>query len=322
MPAIQNITATHHSKFGFTLLELSIALVVMGLIVGGILVGRDLLDAAYARSQIAQIDKFQTATRLFETKYGYLPGDIPSPYATNYGFQARGSYGGEGDGDGALEGDCSNSAGSWSYYDQGCGEEAVFWADLTAASLIDSNIFGYDKKGANYPYISGSNGMGNVTASTTPSIKDWLPAAKIGANNFIYVYGTSSGLNYFAVSTVDTIGWTVQSNLNPGLTVQQAYMIDSKIDDGLPQSGNVTACYVNYNVVNFYAVPPAGKLNIGANGGNIGNSYGGNDCSATTTATVYANTNCYDNNNVAGTQKYSLSKNANIQNCALSFQFQ
>jgi hypothetical protein len=32
---------------------------------------------------------------------------------------------------------------------------------------------------------------------------------------------------------------------NPGLWVNQAYSIDQKVDDGLPQAGNVTAVYLN-----------------------------------------------------------------------------
>jgi prepilin-type N-terminal cleavage/methylation domain-containing protein len=45
---------------GFTLIELSIVLVIIGLIVGVILVGPDLIEAATIRSQISQIDKYNT----------------------------------------------------------------------------------------------------------------------------------------------------------------------------------------------------------------------------------------------------------------------
>jgi hypothetical protein len=72
--------------------------------------------------------------------------------------------------------------------------------------------------------------------------------------------------------------------------------------------------YLNYNA------PYWSNVAWAAGGGNFGAysaSYG-----PTTAATPYASTNCYDNNNVAGTQTYSLSQNANAQNCALSFKFQ
>jgi hypothetical protein len=80
--------------------------------------------------------------------------------------------------------------------------------------------------------------------------------------------------------------------------VQQAYSIDKKIDDGMPQTGTVTAQYLN--AVWAWA--------------------GASDTSATTATT----TSCYDNGNVAGApQQYSLAQNGGVgANCALSFQMQ
>lgn len=45
------------NQSGFTLIELSIVLVIIGLIVGGVLVGRDLIKAAEVRAQVSQIEK-------------------------------------------------------------------------------------------------------------------------------------------------------------------------------------------------------------------------------------------------------------------------
>src|SRR5476649_123700 len=82
------------SRAGFTLIELSIVLVIIGLIVGGVLTSRDLIAAAQIRAQISQIEKYQTAVNTFRGKYGYLPGDIPNNAATACGFAARGQYAG------------------------------------------------------------------------------------------------------------------------------------------------------------------------------------------------------------------------------------
>src|ERR1700735_2969244 len=97
---------------GFTLIELSIVLVIIGLIVGGVLVGQDLIRAADVRAQISQIEKYQTAVNTFRGKYGYLPGDIKDPDASSFGFQPRGPYAGEGDGNGILEGNENNASGA------------------------------------------------------------------------------------------------------------------------------------------------------------------------------------------------------------------
>jgi hypothetical protein len=116
---------------------------------------------------------------------------------------------------------------------------------------------------------------------------------------------SNNNKNYFAVSAVNGISWTIHSGT--ALSVQQAFMIDSKTDDGLPLSGNVTAVYVNYDASPYAVIGAAGNNQVGASG---------------TSATPYASTNCYDNNNVAGPQRYSIAKNAGALNCALSFQFQ
>jgi prepilin-type N-terminal cleavage/methylation domain-containing protein len=87
----------------FNLIELSIVLVIIGLIVGGILVGRDLISAAAVRAQISQIEKYNQAVNTFRSKYGYLPGDIPDPYASQFGFQSRFYFLGNGDGNGVIQ---------------------------------------------------------------------------------------------------------------------------------------------------------------------------------------------------------------------------
>lgn len=66
----------------------------------------------------------------------------------------------------------------------------------------------------------------------------------------------------------------------------------------------------------------AGNLLQGANNGHISTGYGGSNCTPTTAATAPASTDCFGNNNTAGTMTYSVSTNATAQNCALSFKFQ
>lgn len=308
-------------KYGFTLIEISIVLVIIGLIVGGVLAGRDLIDAAAQRAQIAQIEKYNTAVHAFQSKYGYLPGDIPSPAAQNFGFQIRGSFDGEGDGNGVITGNCSNAAGGYSNYQVGCGELPVFWQDLSTTRFIDLNV----PVGFGYPSLTVAS---VTTATTTPSIQNWLPNAKIGQSVYVYIIGTA-GINYFVISTVTKIGWNIESSLNPGVTVQQAYNIDKKIDDGLPLSGSVTACYENYTQSNAAG---AGDARIWAAAGTTmptaqypipWGPHGYDGCQPTTAATASNIAYCFDNNNTAGVAPtYSLTQNASLLNCALSFKFQ
>ncbi len=312
-------------KSGFTLIELSIVLVIIGLIVGGILTGRDLIDAAAQRAQITQIERYQTSVRTFQGKYGGLPGDLP--IAAQFGFQPRGLYNGEGDGNGILESNCGNTPNAAASNLQRCGELAVFWQDLSTAGLIDANMKGHDTNGLGYPWINGGSSL--ITPTSTPSLNGWFPSAKIGgANNFVYPTSYAATGNYFTVSSITSCcNNDIYSSANPGITVQQAYNIDKKMDDGWPQSGNVTACYTNYNVENYNLIYASGGMVKGANGGllpnpNFGGCCSGSYCNPTTTATSPASTDCFGNNNTTGTMTYSVSTNANTQNCALSFKFQ
>ncbi|MBB5019470.1 prepilin-type N-terminal cleavage/methylation domain-containing protein [Chitinivorax tropicus] len=65
----------HTKQHGFTLVELSIVLVVIGLILGLAFKGRDLIDGARVKNAAASVNKFQAAINSYQEKYGALPGD-------------------------------------------------------------------------------------------------------------------------------------------------------------------------------------------------------------------------------------------------------
>jgi prepilin-type N-terminal cleavage/methylation domain-containing protein len=293
---------------GFTLIELSIVLVIIGLIVGGILVGQNLIGAAGVRAQVTQIERYNTAANTFREKYGYLPGDIKDPDASSFGFQARGTDPGQGDGNGIIEG----SWGSIAYpIDESEGEILVFWVDLSTAHLIDG---GFNTAQSAQYYAP-------VTAATTPSLNAFFPTAKIGRGNYVYVYSGQAwngsanlptGINYFGLSAITEILNGGSPLSNPALTVLEAYSIDSKIDDGLPQTGRVTAQYLSQT-----GVP-------GWTSSGLPNGSGAGSVTIWTGATTGSATTCWDNGNVAGQpQHYSIeiSNGANVT-CALSFQLQ
>lgn len=62
-------------QLGFTLVELAIVLVVIGLIMGMAFKGRDLIDSAKVRNAQAQYNKIAAAFNVYQEKYGSHPGD-------------------------------------------------------------------------------------------------------------------------------------------------------------------------------------------------------------------------------------------------------
>lgn len=297
-------------RLGFTLIELSIVLVIIALVSGSILLGRDLIAAAGIRAQVAQVEKYHTSVNTFKGKYGHLPGDIPDPYASQFGFTAaRGNWAGAGDGNGVIE--SSNASSPPVGALEALGETTVFWRDLSDAKLID---------GA-FTLASETAGWAtNITVATSPGIGDYFPRAKIGQGNFLYVWSggrtTTDATNYFGLSALNTIAGGGAAFSDPALTVLQAQGIDSKIDDGMPQSGRVVALYVN---------DYTGSRMMWASGGGQyvqGATTDWNTGGPTNAATPYDANNCYDNNNTAGPQRYSTARNGNVMNCALSFKFQ
>lgn len=278
---------------------------IIGLLAGGVMVGNDLIKAAEIRSQVSQIEKYNTAVKTFQLKYGYLPGDIPNPTASAFGFSPRGTTIGAGDGDGRILG---YAIGIYQSY----GETPVFWVDLSAAGLISENF--NLARTTSVPSI-------NLTNSTNPSISNYLPSAKIGNGNFVYVWnafynaatplaqGIDASANYFGISAPSTINQSGMMLANPAMSVNQAYQIDSKIDDGLPYSGKVLAVFIGSTGRPFWI----NRLDLPAY-----------FAYSPTQADAASNTSCIDNGNVSGaTQTYSIGTNGgNGINCALSFKFQ
>lgn len=61
---------------GFTLVELAIALMVIGLLIGGVLKGQELIENARIVQTMRQLNDYDTAIMVFRNTYSAIPGDI------------------------------------------------------------------------------------------------------------------------------------------------------------------------------------------------------------------------------------------------------
>src|SRR5450631_879960 len=68
--------AALRSQAGFTLVELAIVMIIIGLLIAGVLKGQQLIGNAKVTAQVAQIKAIDAATSTFKDMYAALPGDI------------------------------------------------------------------------------------------------------------------------------------------------------------------------------------------------------------------------------------------------------
>jgi prepilin-type N-terminal cleavage/methylation domain-containing protein len=224
-------------RSGFTLVELSIVLVIIGLVLGGITVGRDLIEAGRIRQQISQIEQFKVAASTFRNKYGGIPGDLKADVAAGFGMSARSGNPGDGDGDGWI-GACSTFQPD--YF--GC-ETVLFWNDLSFANLIPgsftmpstSGFISVDQQDLGKYLPAGT--IGNQTHITAFSLPpEWFELANLPMCNKSFCFSLAP------IFLADDLAGLLTAGMpgnHFGITPFQALAIDSKMDDGKPFTGTV-----------------------------------------------------------------------------------
>ncbi|UCH46779.1 MAG: prepilin-type N-terminal cleavage/methylation domain-containing protein [Betaproteobacteria bacterium] len=88
---------------GFTLIEIAIVLVIIGLLLGGVLKGQELITSARVRNLISQQDGVKAAFFGFQDRFRAFPGDYTGATANISGVATAACNGGNGDGDGRIE---------------------------------------------------------------------------------------------------------------------------------------------------------------------------------------------------------------------------
>jgi prepilin-type N-terminal cleavage/methylation domain-containing protein len=108
---------------GFTLVELAIVLVIIGIILGAVLKGQELIFNAKVKRLQSQIKELMAAFYTYYDKYGYYPGDDPTASSRWAGV-------GGGNGDGLI------TAG---YCDAAAEESCLLWRHLRFANIISGD---------------------------------------------------------------------------------------------------------------------------------------------------------------------------------------
>jgi type II secretory pathway pseudopilin PulG len=109
------------SERGFTLVEIAIVMVFIGLLLGGILKGQEMVAQAKIKSVIADFSGISAAYSGYQDRYRAVPGDDP-----NAGLRWSGATSGNGDGQVAGKYNSQNAAD----------ESRHWWAHLRRAGFI------------------------------------------------------------------------------------------------------------------------------------------------------------------------------------------
>lgn len=219
-----------HTNRGFSLVELSIVLVILGLLTGGILAGQSLIRAAELRSITTGFDRYRTAATAFRDKYFMLPGDMNN--ATRFWGDdntncpdAAVTNGTPGTCNGNGDGHIDNAAAVSS-----TGELFQFWKQLALAGLIEGTYSGLTGSGSVWHAIIGTNVPQGRISSTGFSVWWWTDFSSANANTNIY-YGNYGNLMVFGASS-PTLS-TDYAAIKP----EEAWNLDTKMDDGKPGTG-------------------------------------------------------------------------------------
>lgn len=220
---------------GFTLVEMSMVLVIIGLILGGLVVGQSLIRQSQLNSVMSDEQRFVQAIQNFQQKYGALPGDMPNATKiwgdwtsaggtcppTNASLPT-GSYTCNGDGNGEIA-----MTGQWT---NNWFEMFLTWQHLALANMLTGSYTGGPGSGGAGDHVPGTN----------------CPASKIkGAGYGISFQNYHSGDTYWYDGNWGhqiIFGGYLSGNwpANPIITAAEAASLDSKYDDGSPTTGIIS----------------------------------------------------------------------------------
>jgi len=211
------MTSLQTTRAGFTLVELSIVLVIIGLIIGGVLSGQQIMQNARITNVVNAVQAYQAQFQSYAQNYGTIPGDDAG--AVTRFPNAPGVA--NGDGSGIL------NAGQAFDSVTDTDETRLVWADLRAAGLVknQANNTDYTTQPANpfggiYGFQNGA--FANVFTTTVFCMND-VPALAAQAIDARLDDGTSNSGNIQAMASTGTVGEAVKGAVAANYGTAQTY---------------------------------------------------------------------------------------------------
>jgi prepilin-type N-terminal cleavage/methylation domain-containing protein len=196
-------------KKGFSLVELAIVLVIMGLLAVAAASGRVMIKTAELKTIISNIETYKIAVDNFKSQYEGLPGDLKN--ASSFWT--------------ALDGNGNGKIGNGAVTDDT--EVYYAWRHLSLAQLI-SGVF----SGTGTMAVIGTN----VPAAKSISNAGYSLVYLAAPFSYADELGRAMPGNYFVLGANHaTDNYLSTASLNP----DDAFYVDNKVDDGTPDFGGV-----------------------------------------------------------------------------------
>ncbi len=239
-----NTPQKHISKQGFTLVEFAISVTVIGLLIGGILRGQEMISSSRILASTSLLSSIETAVGTFYDRYNQIPGDMPQAHillpGCNNNIKCRpidniptNSLTGD-----RIIGDPNWGANGWKgqIHPTGQGGEVnLAPLHLHAASLLP-NLTDAELEPDNMPKAGKTQPKFPINGSLIFGFGDGSPLP-----GFPKKSKSPSGMILAVVPDLAQEGTSalISQEKPAPLTAHQAEQIDRKLDDGFPDTGEV-----------------------------------------------------------------------------------